>query len=123
MSQVDESAFFAMLRRYVHDLNHGRLVHSTEFLALYFDTFHGADADGGQERLSIICKEWLEEPGIPEAMNEECLMRERQSPLMEQVREEADKWRKFNSGKRGRKGRNLPEIAFRKNLISEQKVQ
>ncbi len=40
MELSGEEAFFSLLRRYVHELNHGRLVHSTEFVRLFFDSLY-----------------------------------------------------------------------------------
>jgi len=62
-SLVDGEAFATTLRRYVHDLYHGRLVHSTDFLALYCGTFAGVATP------ESICHEWLDPAGVPPAMD------------------------------------------------------
>ena len=93
---LDEpSAFFTMLRRYVHDLYHGRLVHSTDFLGLYFKTFPDT-----KENLKNIVEKWLNAPG----MNHELIVnfgagQIRDNSLFQEVGEQFQQWKDFNQSK------------------------
>ena len=96
LSLLDEpSAFFEMLRRYVHDLYHGRLVHSTDFLRLYFETFLGT-----RENMKNIVEKWLNASG----MNHELVThfgtgQIRENPLYREVGEHFQHWKDFNRSK------------------------
>ena len=63
--------FFQLLRRYIHDLYHGRLVHSTEFLTLFFESFPDIfKPNECQVRVAEICKKWLDTPLIPDELHQ-----------------------------------------------------
>ena len=108
-------AFFTMLRRYVHDLYHGRLVHSSDFLRLYFKTFPGT-----KENLKNIVEKWLNAPG----MNDELVVnfgagQIRENSLFREVGEQFQLWKGFNQSKM------LPHSAlpvFSSDLIPQQLV-
>ena len=81
-----------MLRRYVHDLYHGRLVHSTDFLRLYFKTFPGT-----KETLENIVGKWLNAPGMNHELVENFGAGQiRENSLFREVGEQFQKWKDFN---------------------------
>ncbi len=65
-SIVGLERFFGLLRYYVHELYHGCLVHSTDFLNLFFKSFPDHFPIGDRERnVKKICSEWLDTPRLP----------------------------------------------------------
>ena len=66
---VTKKNFFRFLRKYVHELYHGRLVHSTEFLTLFFDEFYGASDSANVFDLKHICDNWLDSSELPKELN------------------------------------------------------
>ena len=84
-----------MLRKYVHDLYHGRLVHSTDFLKLYFETFPDT-----KESLENIVEEWLNGSGINHELEVNfgrgkiC-----ENSLFREVGEVLQQWKHFNQSK------------------------
>ena len=67
-------SFFAFLRHYF-DLYHGRLVHSSDFLRLFFQTFciHPAFQDYSiQENSDYICSTWLDIETMPASITRYC---------------------------------------------------
>ena len=89
-------AFFSMLRHYIHGLYHGSLVHSTEFLSLYFKTF--PELRSSQEE---VCHRWLNDDGMCKEMRDKFHPDNLASsnPLYAQFLEELGKWRAFDAGK------------------------
>jgi len=85
---VPSESFFTMLRTYIHDLNHGRLVHSTEFLTLFFRTFPSVDTN-----LKCVCEKWLDDPGLCLELRQlSQSVRDACGPLLAAAGREADKW-------------------------------
>ncbi len=86
------SSLFALLRRYVHDLYHGSLVHSTDFLRLFFDTFRETG-----ESLERIVDVWLHRSGLNDDLvrhfGDEDRLLETNS-LFKDVMREYGKWKK-----------------------------
>ena len=103
-----------MLRKYVHDLYHGRLVHSTDFLKLYFKTFPDT-----KESLENIVEEWLNGPGINHDLRVNfgggkiC-----ENSLFREVRDVLQQWKYFNHSKHPPHSR----CPFESSLIPEQLV-
>jgi aminopeptidase O len=106
----DPSSFIAMLRHYVHDL-HGRLVHSTDFLRFYFDTFPNVD-----ENMDNVMERWLHTSGL----NAELVSHYEEIPielngLYRVVRQEVEKWKSYDA-------KPVADFAPRSELLSEQIV-
>ncbi len=60
---VGQDKFFALLRYYVHELYHGCLVHSTDFLTLFFKSFpEHYPPEKCEDNVKKICSEWLDVP-------------------------------------------------------------
>jgi aminopeptidase O len=58
---VGEDSFFILLRHYIHDLYHGQLVNSLDFLTLYFAKhFSPASSCEHEENVNKICNDWLD---------------------------------------------------------------
>ena len=62
---VSKEKFFELLRKYIHELYHGRLVHSTEFLALFFTEFNGTSCPTVNTNLQLVCDNWLDSKDLP----------------------------------------------------------
>lgn len=63
---VGTDEFFTLLRHYIHELYHGRLVHSTDFLALFYTSCPRKFAiDKSQENVQKICSSWLDTNELP----------------------------------------------------------
>ena len=92
--------FFKFLRHYIHDLFHGKLVHSTDFLDLYFVTFqHIFSPKTSQEMVREICANWLDTESLPSTVKK--ANRNINSSLFDHVTEAFEGWRKtFSSQKR-----------------------
>ena len=65
---VGMDSFFCLLRKYIHELYHGCLVHSTEFLTLFFNEFMDKLADSKSKNAKTIGKQWLDSKGLPEVL-------------------------------------------------------
>ncbi len=114
--------FFAMLRHYVHGLYHGKLVHSTDFLRLYFDTFKGSVSS----ELREVCNVWLNNSGIPKHLSDVFDKEEKSDCAMFRVvKAEVSKWIELNKiflkRKRKRTKTKTP-MDFRTDLVPEQIV-
>lgn len=103
-----------MLQKYVHDLNHGRLVHSTEFINLFLNTFPEVSKDG---KLREFCDSWLNSPGMSQDMESRLTW---SFPMYDEVKGEIQKWVKVNQDHLKRKKKCL--ISAGKDVISEQLV-
>ena len=71
---VGTNNFFAFLRDYI-DLFHGRLVHSSDFLCFFFETFCHEPAfqdHSIQENADYICSTWLDNEAMPDSINRHC---------------------------------------------------
>ena len=126
---ASSEAFFTMLRHYIHDLHHGSLVNTADFLGLFFKTFPNisrlAAIPGTEARLKKIGQDWLDRPGMPEeleatygGLNSGKLTLENNSLYADLFRE-TEQWRKFNNSKRKKNG---GKVVFRRDLTSEQLV-
>ena len=62
--KVGEDNFFQLLRHYIHDLHHGKLVHSTDFLALYFEEYPLPNKSSN-ESIQETCLNWLDTDILP----------------------------------------------------------
>ena len=62
--KVGEDNFFQLLRHYIHDLHHGKLVHSTDFLALYFEKYPLPNKSSN-ESIQETCLNWLDTDILP----------------------------------------------------------
>ena len=84
--------FFRFLRHYIHDLYHGKLVHSTDFLTLYFDTFcHIFSPKSSQEMVREICQNWLDTETLPNSVMD--ANKTFNSGLSDQVNEAFYEWK------------------------------
>jgi aminopeptidase O len=61
---VSKEKFFELLRKYIHEY-HGRLVSSTEFLALFFSEFNGISCPTANTNLQAVCDNWLDSKDLP----------------------------------------------------------
>lgn len=124
---VSEERFYEMLRKYVHELYHGRLVHSTEFLALFFETFKSEEAVQSQvNNLAAVCRDWLDTDGLPPALVEafEDLLH---CPPDDIVNFSTRKWLEFNEAtttrrKRSRPGGRCHKDAVRSPTVDEDRL-
>ena len=96
--QVTSKSFFEMLKKYIHDLYHGRLIHSTEFLSLFFHSFSKKRDSYRkiQERVGEVCSTWLDTPTIPNELVEKYARVDFSSHLSTVI----SYWTRFNSRKR-----------------------
>ena len=62
--KVGQDNFFQLLRHYIHDLHHGKLVHSTDFLALYFEKYPLPNKTS-DESIQETCLNWLDTDILP----------------------------------------------------------
>ena len=62
---VTKEEFFRLLRKYIHELFHGRLVHSTEFLTLFFDEFFQKSDEDDVKKMKGIADDWLDSKHLP----------------------------------------------------------
>ena len=62
--KVGQDKFFQLLRHYIHDLHHGKLVHSTDFLALYFEKYPLPNKTS-DESIQETCLNWLDTEILP----------------------------------------------------------
>ena len=62
--KVGQDNFFQLLRHYIHDLHHGKLVHSTDFLALYFEKYPLPNKTS-DESIQETCLNWLDTDKLP----------------------------------------------------------
>ena len=86
---VGTEAFFRFLRHYIHDLYHGKLVHSTDFLTLYFETFKNGNTI--QDNVEKICRQWLDTATLPDSVriaNEPF----KETMMVIQVQKAAESW-------------------------------
>ena len=111
---VNCEEFYKMLRKYIHDLYHGQLVHSTDFLALFFTTFAEVKVN-----MEDICNHWLNDPGICSTLSDQCEGNNDQNELLTEVQEILKSITDFDQKSRKRKKSTLPDIST---LVSEQKV-
>ena len=98
---VGQNAFFRFLRHYIHDLYHGKLVHSTDFLTLFFETFKDSNTTV-QEQVEDICQHWLDTATLPTSVqvaNEPF----KASIMVKQVQEAMESWSRALSKTRDRK--------------------
>ena len=65
---VSKEDFFRLLRKYIHELFHGRLVHSTEFLTLFFDEFFQNSDEYDVKKMKGIADDWLDSKHLPEEL-------------------------------------------------------
>lgn len=94
--------FFAFLRHYAHDLFHGKLVHSTDFLRLYFETFAKEtefQSRSLEENIAWTCDTWLDTPRMPEYVTQRCTLIN--NPLLNQVKRLTETFLSTKSNKRG----------------------
>ena len=131
---VSEEAFFALLRKYIHQLYHGRLVHSTEFLTLFFDEFYGQTCTTNKQSLKSICDDWLDTKELPKILaNKYHKLGPMSSGLVDQLLLATKWWKDLNARflnrKRNKNGKShsgrehkleIPEII--KNLLNDQLV-
>ena len=115
-----EENFFAFLRHYAHDLYHGKLVHSTDFLRLYFETFADTfNQKTVQENIDDICRTWLDTEILPAHIAEKC--QRINNPLLTQVKKMSQTFLtlKRKSKESGKVGALLPEqmILFLEEMI------
>ena len=105
---VGQKDFFRFLRHYIHDLYHGKLVHSTDFLSLFFQTFPDSN-NTVQEQVEDICQHWLDTATLPasvEVANEPFKV----SSLVKQVQEAVESWSQaLSKTRRHRKRKFQPD--------------
>ena len=110
-----------MLRRYIRDLYHGRLIHSTEFLSLYFKAFPKVFGNnGGDHWVDKICSEWLDTPAIPKELK--VRMDRFFKKLTPNLLSTVEFWKKHNPRKRPTKATENSVPLKVANLRSEQLV-
>ena len=69
---VTVDSFFSFLRLYI-DLYHGRLVHSSDFLRLFFQTFEKQFKDQTiEQNINEICRIWLDKEDMPQSITRHC---------------------------------------------------
>lgn len=92
--------FNTVFRSYIERF-HGQLVLSKEFLQHVFHTL----PELGEQGLSVetIYSEWLDVPGIPTGIQD--VKNRPENKLFHQVHAEVSKWKKFDSGNRGKQSR------------------
>ena len=131
---VSKDTFFSLLQKYIHELYHGRLVHSTEFLKLFFNECFQSSDEAAVRKLKLIADEWLDSKSLPK----ELILKYNNSipkndTLMDEL-EKVTKWwkqqdRNFKKRKRKKDGNikltsnifaNVPE--FVSSLVTEQLV-
>ena len=97
--RIGQDNFFELLRHYIHGLFHGKLVHSTHFLALYFEKFpfEGKTQD---QSIQQTCHQWLDDWRLPPWIVEKYQSIE--CALLDQVIEQTDEWIKVLKGSRKR---------------------
>ena len=131
---VSKEEFFKLLRKYIHELYHGRLVHSTEFLTLFFNECFQSSDEADVRKLKLIADEWLDSKSLPkEIILKYNDIKPKDDTLMDEL-EKASKWwkqqdRNFKKRKRKKDGNinlnanilaKVPE--FVSSLMTEQLV-
>ena len=119
-TMVSKEMFFKLLRKYVHELFHGRLVHSTEFLTLFFNEFFESSDESNVKKLKVVADDWLDSKHLPkELISKYENAKARENELMVNLSKVIKWWKQQDRNFKKRKRKRDADSAFSSSMTTK----